>query len=331
MTPRVAAAGLPIRYSDLKCRDDGMPPGSSWGIFDNPNRGTANFAGAEHVRSAAGSVTRGAVFSLDYCLTAFDPPMSRSRSVPKHTIVCAHEQSRDDSLDGFFLQASSHLDGLRHRRATGFGFYDGTADEAIAPNTAPLGVQAWADDPIVGRGLLLDIDGLLAEDGAALDHRQGPALEADLLERAAARQGCTVTPGDLILVHTGWADWYLKAGPAAQADVRERRCATGFAQSHDLLEWLWDNKIALFATDTFAVEVLPVLNSSPFRETAPEDLGMMHQELIAKLGVPLGELWNLETLVADSRTTETWDALLIVKPLALLGGVGSPCNATAIR
>jgi hypothetical protein len=28
---------------------------------------------------------------------------------------------------------------------------------------------------------------------------------------------------------------------------------------------------------------------------------MMHQELIAKLGVPLGELWNLTDLVADSR------------------------------
>lgn len=28
---------------------------------------------------------------------------------------------------------------------------------------------------------------------------------------------------------------------------------------------------------------------------------MMHQELIAKLGVVLGELWNLDALVADSR------------------------------
>ncbi|GAS98543.1 uncharacterized protein RMCC_5508 [Mycolicibacterium canariasense] len=274
---------------------------------------------------------RGAVFSLDYSLTAFDPPMSRSRSAPIHTITCAHEQSRDDSLNGFFLQASSHLDGLRHRRVSGFGFYDGTPDEAITPNAAPLGVHAWADEPIVGRGLLLDIDGLFSDEGTPLDHREGPAIDAGVLDRAAARQGCTVTPGDLILVHTGWASWYLNAGPADQGDVRERRCATGFAQSHDLLEWLWDNRIALFATDTFAVEVLPVLDGSPFLETAPEDRGMMHQELIAKLGVPLGELWNLEMLVADSRETGTWDALVVVKPLALLGGVGSPCNATAIR
>jgi len=57
----------------------------------------------------------------------------------------------------------------------------------------------------------------------------------------------------------------------------------------------------------------------------------MHQELIAKLGVPLGELWNLTDLTHDSRATNTWDALATVKPLNLLGGVGSPCNATAIR
>lgn len=331
MTPEFSAAGLHTRYADLQRRRDGAPPGSSWGVFDDPDRGTANFAAAEHVRSAARRVSRGAVFSLDYALTAFDPPMSRSRSAPTHTITCAHEQSRDDMLDGFFLQASSHLDGLRHRRASGFGFYDGTPDEAIAANTAPLGVQAWADAPIVGRGLLLDIEGLLAAEGAPLDHRQGPALDAAVLDRAASRQGCAVTPGDLILVHTGWAGWFLNADPADRADVRNRRCATGFAQRHQLLEWLWDNNIALFATDTFAVEVLPVLSDSPFRASAPEDGGMMHQELIAKLGVPLGELWNLEALVADSRNTGDWEALVIVKPLALRGGVGSPCNATAIR
>jgi hypothetical protein len=92
-----------------------------------------------------------------------------------------------------------------------------------------------------------------------------------------------------------------------------------------------DHQVALFATDTFAVEVLPVVPDSPYLDTAPEDAGMMHQELIAKLGVPLGELWNLTDLVADSRRTGRWDALVVVKPLHLVGGVGSPPNATAIR
>ncbi|WP_202968406.1 hypothetical protein [Pseudonocardia sp. HH130629-09] len=58
---------------------------------------------------------------------------------------------------------------------------------------------------------------------------------------------------------------------------------------------------------------------------------MMHQELIAKLGVVLGEPWNLDALVADSRAAGGWTSLTVVKPLHLVGGVGSPPNATAIR
>ncbi|MFC9500730.1 hypothetical protein [Streptomyces sp. NPDC056982] len=85
------------------------------------------------------------------------------------------------------------------------------------------------------------------------------------------------------------------------------------------------------ATDTFAVEVLPALPASDFLVSAPEDDGMMHQELIAKLGLPLGELWDLTALTADCRATGRWDSLVTVKPLHLTGGVGSPANATALR
>ena len=138
-------------------------------------------------------------------------------------------------------------------------------------------------------------------------------------------------PGDLLLVHTGWTRWFLDADVQLRAEVRDARRATGFRQSRDLPAWLWDHQIALFATDTFAVEVLPVVPDSPYLDTAPEDAGMMHQELIAKLGVPLGELWNLTDLVADSWRTGRWDALVVVKPLHLVGGVGSPPNATALR
>lgn len=253
---REAGPHADTRYVDLLVRRDGAPPGSSWWVFDDSDRGTANFAGPQHVRLAAESVRTGEVFGLDYPLTAFDPPMSRSRSAPTHTITCAHEQSRDDHLDGFYPQASSHLDGLRHRRVSGYGFYDGISDDAVAAGSPRLGVQAWAEAPIVGRGLLLDVAGLLAEEGAELDHTAGPAIDTDVLRRAAVRQGVTVERGDLVLVHTGWARWFLEADAGTRAQVRRGRCATGFAQQRALPEWLWDNQIALFATDTFAVEVL---------------------------------------------------------------------------
>jgi kynurenine formamidase len=234
-------------------------------------------------------------------------------------------------LHEFYPQASSQVDGLRHRRASGHGFYNGTPDELIVPGSPSIGVQRWAEHPIVGRGLLLDIAGLAAAGGNPLDHLAGPGLPASLLDDALAAQGVALEPGDLVLVHTGWAHWYVTADLADRDEVRQARRSTGFRQHPDLLAWLWDNRIALFATDTYAVEVLPPAPDSPFAGSAPEDHGMMHQELLAKLGVPMGELWNLTALTADSRRTGRWDAFLTVKPLHLVGGVGSPPNATAIR
>lgn len=309
-----------------------VPPGSSWGVFaQDPERGMANFAGPGHVLDALASVERGAMFSLDYALDAFDPPMARARKAPQHELLASHSESRDDVLREFYLQATSQVDGLRHRRASGHGFYNGVADEAIEAGREALGVQRWAEKPIAGRGTVIDVEGLLAEEGRPLDHEQGPALDTDVLDRALRRQGARLRPGDLVLVHTGWARWFLDSDPEMRSRVRDARRATGFRQSLELPAWLWDNQVALFATDTFAVEVLPVVPDSPYFDTAPEDAGMMHQELIAKLGAPLGELFNLTELVEDSRRTGRWDAFVLVKPLHLVGGVGSPPNATALR
>ncbi|WP_240654096.1 cyclase family protein [Streptomyces sp. AcE210] len=308
------------------------PPGSSWHLFtDQPERGMANFAGPPQIRRATQCVRDGRALNLDYPLDAFDPPMSRSRGIPQHRITAMHDQARDDVLDNFHLQASTQIDGLRHRRASGHGFYNGVPDDEITPRSPRLGVQLWAETPLAGRGLLIDIDGLFHERGTPLDHVTGPALTAALLDEALDAQGCRVEEGDLVLVHTGWARWYLTTDPATRARTRAARRATGFAQSRSFAAWCWDHRIALMATDTFAVEVLPVLPDSDYLESAPEDAGMMHQELIAKLGLPLGELWNLTGLAADCRATGRWDSLLTVKPLHLTGGVGSPANATALR
>ncbi|MEU5023755.1 cyclase family protein [Streptomyces milbemycinicus] len=318
-------------YQQLTERTD-APAGSSWHLFPHhPERGMANFAGPPQIRRAAASIVEGHAFNLDYPLDAFDPPMSKARGIPHHRITAKHDQARDDVLDNFHLQASTQIDGLRHRRASGHGFYNGVPDDAITPRSPRLGVQLWAEVPLAGRGLLIDIDGLLRNRGTPLSHIEGPALTTDLLDDALEEQGCRVEPGDLLLVHTGWANWYLSTTPAERAEARTQRRATGFAQSRTFAAWCWDHRIALMATDTFAVEVLPVLDTSDFRHSAPEDDGMMHQELIAKLGLPLGELWHLNALAMDCRATGRWDSLLTVKPLNLTGGVGSPANATALR
>jgi kynurenine formamidase len=317
-------------YGALRARAD-VPPRSSWGLFGRDDeRGMANFAGPAQVVAAAGLITTGTVFSLDYALDAFDPPPSRARSVPVHRMI-SDRQTRDDVLDGFYPQASSQVDGLRHRRASGFGFYNGVPDDAVRPGSPRLGVQRWAERPIVGRGVLIDLEYWAARAGQPIDHAAGQALDPGLLDLALAGQQVRLGDGDLVLVHTGWARWYLDAGRERRSAVRAANRMTGLSQDERLPQWLWDQRVALIASDTVALEVLPPRPGSPFAATAPEDAGMMHQELIARLGLPIGELWNLTGLAADSRATGRWTALVSVKPLHLTGGAGSPANAIAIR
>jgi hypothetical protein len=57
---------------------------------------------------------------------------------------------------------------------------------------------------------------------------------------------------------------------------------------------------------------------------------MMHQQLLAKLGMPLGELWRLGPLSRHMEKTGRWDAFISVKPLNITGGAGSPANAIAL-
>src|SRR5690606_29549831 len=138
-----------------------------------------------------------------------------------HEILTPRAESRDDVLHELFLQASTQIDGLRHRSASGHGFYDGTPEHEITADSAALGIQELAEHPVVTRGILLDIEGLRADEGRPLDHRLGPALEAEELDAACERQGVDVRTGDAVLVHTGWARWFLDADDALRAQVRE--------------------------------------------------------------------------------------------------------------
>jgi hypothetical protein len=53
--------------------------------------------------------------------------------------------------------------------------------------------------------------------------------------------------------------------------------------------------------------------------------------MIALLGMVLGELWNLEGLAGACAERGRYAFMLCVKPLNLVGGVGSPANALAIH
>ncbi len=316
-------------YAQLMNCNDGLPKGSSWGLFGKEDQlGSVNFATPECVLDAMRCVRRGKVINLDYAINAFD--FSASRSHARHTIFSKHRDARDDYLDGFYLQGTSQVDGLRHRRHHEHGFYNAVPDTAVEVGTDALGIGKWAELAIVGRAVLLDVDGHLRNSGRHLDFSKGEPIEVGLLDEVVRSEGVELRSGDMLLIRTGWSRYYLEeASPVERESQKKQVRSPGLLQSRDTLAWLWDHQFALVAADNVAVEALPISDSSPF--SSETDGGLMHQDLIAMLGFALGELWNLEQLAADCHSEGTFDCALVCKPLYLVGGAGSPANAVAIR
>lgn len=77
----------------------------------------------------------------------------------------------------------------------------------------------------------------------------------------------------------------------------------------------------------FAAERLAVVLTFPLVDSASNDRKMTRQELLAKLGLPIGEVRQLTSLVAHLRSVRRWIALVSTKPLNLTGGTGSVANA----
>ena len=316
-------------FAELLDRE-GSLAGTSWGLFPEPDRGTPSFISSGAVVEARACIRSGTVFGLDYPADAFDPGMSLKRSAPRHTIYSAHPAHRDDYLDGYYLQGSSQIDGLRHRRADDVGFYNGTPDDRIREGTPDLGIQEWADNPIAGRGVLVDLDGYRAGQDNPIDHAAGEPLSLDLIRAAIEAQSVSLRPGDILMLHTGWCEWFLALSLEDKQRARDSRRATGVAQSQEFVAWAWDHRFAVVAADNFAFECLPAVSASPYVYSAPNDRGMMHQQLLAKLGLPLGELWRLGPLSRYMKNNGHWDAFVSIKPLNIIGGTGSPANATAV-
>jgi kynurenine formamidase len=95
----------------------------------------------------------------------------------------------------------------------------------------------------------------------------------------------------------------------------------GLAPDDATLAWLWDRHVAAIASDNLAVEAWPPRSDAEF----------LHFRAIPLLGIPFGELFDLEALAADCAADGTCEVFFAAKPLMLRGGVGSPANALALK
>ena len=323
MTDGTGLANVP-KFEDLPAVDG--TERHSWDVFGRDDEvGTVNFIGPEQVRAAAALVTTGDVVGLGLPLNEPAPSLSTTRKPFEHHFrIGSH--GRDDWLDGFYPQFSSQWDGLRHVRYRKFGFFGGRQDGDIESSDV-IGIHNWARRGMVTRGILLDVKGYFEASGSELvpDERHGitPA-ELDLVARW---EGVSPRQGDIVLVRTGWLEWYMslpldrRSQLVGTIGVGDRPLACpGLDSGRETAAWLWNNRCAAVAADNFALETLPVIR----------DLGFLHYRLLPLLGMPIGELWWLKDLAAHCAQLHTYEFLLTSGVMDIPGGAGSPCNAYAV-
>jgi kynurenine formamidase len=310
-------------YAELVARTDGRPPGTAWGVFgDGDELGTVNLLDAARVLAGVQEVRRGDVHSLNWRID--QPSPNPWRKPPQRTHLSGgNPVGRDDYLSPFYLQFSSQWDGLRHIRQLE-GFYNGVSADAVdSPEATVLGIQAWADHGLVGRGVLLDVAGQRAAMGEPIDPSTHFGIGPDLLDATADAQAVQVEAGDVLLVRTGWAGWY----DGLSTSERQRALTAdspqpGLAATEETAAWLWDRHVAAVAADNTALEAAPLdFQSDEF----------LHRRLIPGFGMAIGEHFWLDGLAAACAEENRWSFLFVSAPLNVPGGVGSPPNALAIR
>lgn len=310
------------RYDDLP-RLPGAGARHAWGVFgEDDELGTLNFITREARRAALATAVDGRVVNLNLSLDQPAPSLTPGRRPYRHTVEVSRS-GRDDRLDGLFLHGSTHWDGLRHVRHREFGYYGGRG-EADLDASASLGVQRMAACGIVGRGVLLDVAGFRLRAGDPVCATARAAFGPDLLEEVAEVQGVRLAAGDILLVRTGWLRWYRDRSEAERQALGGAigggwRCP-GVEAGEATAAWLWNHGVAALAADNPAVEALPVEPAA----------GFLHRQLIPLLGMPLGELWDLEELASTCRQARRYEFLLVSVPLNLPRGTATPANACAI-
>jgi len=310
------------RWRDLPELPDGAR--AAWAVGGPEDRlGTLALLTPERTARAVRLVRSGRRIRLDLPVGLPDPPLF-GREQHRHEVLRRNRVTFDDRLDGYHPQGGSQWDALGHVGHPRHGFYGGrTADDVAA---GALGIDAAAAG-IIGRGVLLDVARWAQRAGRPFApdaaHRISPA---DVLA-TAEEQGTALEQGDVWCVRTGWAGWYQGLEPADRRGLADRSRGTGqpFASAglspgREWAQLLWDAGAAALAVDNPAVDAMPAERGAP----------SLHSDVLPLLGLPLGELVDLEELSTACAADGRWEFLFLAVPLLVPGGMGSPANAVAV-
>jgi kynurenine formamidase len=339
------------------------PEGSTWGDFGADDQlGRLNLLTPEKVKQGIAEVKEGLTFCLSLPLDYPGGNVLNPRRHPpvlrptlrngRPNMVYLVQRDNPDATDVInddavilHLQYSTQWDSLAHVGqlfdADGDGkpepvFYNGyragkeisgpsDPDDAGAIGTVPaktttavhaLGVENMAAKCVQGRAVMIDLHAHVGRSRVSVGY--------DQLMRIMEKDHVIVENGDMVCLHTGFAQMLLDMNKQPDAHTVENSCAALDGRDAKLLQWVTDSGLAALIADNYAVEVHPAAPHDGHCATLP-----LHEHCLFKLGVNLGEIWLLTPLANWLREHQRSRFLLTAPPLRLPGAVGSPATPVA--
>ena len=282
----------------------------NWGRWgDKGAAGAMNLITAEKRLAAVKLVEKGRNVSLS---RPFPVEPSPSNPRPAHHYVTRSSKAPDGGGAGDYYGvayhgwATTHIDALSHVWDKN-GMWDGRdPDEVITFSGAKYGsVDNWSDG-ILTRGVLLDVP----------SHRGKPyvTLEEPVhgweLEDIARAQSVAIEPGDAVMVFSG-REAYVRDNAFWGPEPRPGLHAS-------CLPFLRDNDVSILAWD--------MMDANPNEYNIP---WTVHGAIFA-YGVALLDNALLEPLAAACAEEGTYEFMVTINPLYVIGGTGSPVNPIAV-
>ena len=204
-------------------------------------------------------------------------------------------------------QASTHIDALCHVWDSD-GLWNGRDPEVVTADGTEWGsIQNWSQG-IFTRGVLLDVPKFRGEPYVP----QGKPVTASELEQVAKSQGVEMRPGDAVCVYSGRENFDRASDlpwgtPGIPRPGLHASCLK-FIRENDVSVLVWDM----------------------MDEEREEDCPWGTHSAIFAFGVALVDNSLLEPLAAVCAEEGRYEFMLMLCPLVVEGGTGSPLNPIAM-
>jgi kynurenine formamidase len=289
----------------------------NWGRWgDDDELGTLNHVTPDARRAAAGLVREGHAVSLS---RPIDTAAGPANPYPSHHFIAMAGSGGMLDYIGMFIHGltQTHIDALCHVASADGRAWNGKP----MARGLPAGHEGTIDflrSGIVTRGVLYDVPRLRGTEFVT----PGAPVQGWELSDAAAAQGVEPRRGDAVVIRSGHAPFWRSQGhpPTFASLAGVHASCIEFLYETDASMLVWDMQDAPTAD-----QGIP----NPIGRDIP--IGMhVHHIVLPYMGMPIVDNAELEELAEECGRLGRWEFELVVSPLHIPGGTGSPVNPLAI-